>query len=118
MCSLAYLVCITETTLLNMLISISKVTPKSRLNLLDDVLFVVLDVETTGLDDKSCHVIQLAAKVLGSDDENDLFSGKKRAGWFVGNISIFDLRIIHFSSFPCLYFRVYPSTNRSDSKEN
>ena len=35
---------------------------------------MVLDVETTGLDDESCHVIQLAAKVLGSDDEGDLFS--------------------------------------------
>ena len=50
------------------LISISKV-PR---DLLEDVLFVVLHVETTGLDDKSCHVIQLAAKVLRSDDENDL----------------------------------------------
>lgn len=42
----------------------------------DDVMFVVVDCETTGLDDKSCHIIQLAAKVLGSDDEKDLFSGK------------------------------------------
>lgn len=48
---------------------------EKRLNLIDeDVLFVVLDCETTGLDDKSCHVIQLAAKVLGSDDDDDLFS--------------------------------------------
>jgi DNA polymerase III epsilon subunit-like protein len=39
-------------------------------------MFVILDCETTGLDDKSCHIIQLAAKVLGSDDEKDLFSGK------------------------------------------
>ncbi|KAL9180398.1 hypothetical protein ACHAXT_008368 [Thalassiosira profunda] len=41
---------------------------------LTNALFVVLDVETTGLDDKTCHVIQLAAKVLGSDDADDLFS--------------------------------------------
>lgn len=56
--------------------AISKVPiTETRLNLLeDDVMFVVLDVETTGLDDKSCHIIQLAAKVLGSEDENDLFS--------------------------------------------
>ena len=48
---------------------------EKRLDLIDeDVLFVVLDCETTGLDDKTCHVIQLAGKVLGSDDENDLFS--------------------------------------------
>lgn len=52
-------------------------THVKRVNLTnDDVMFVVLDCETTGLDDKSCHIIQLAAKVLGSDDEKDLFSGK------------------------------------------
>jgi len=50
-------------------------TLENRLNLSeDDVMFVVLDVETTGLDDKTSHLIQLAGKVLGSDDENDLFS--------------------------------------------
>jgi hypothetical protein len=44
------------------------------LNLIDeDVLFVVLDCETTGLDD-DCHIIQLAAKVLRSENEEDLFS--------------------------------------------
>ena len=50
-------------------------TLENRLNLSeDDAMFIVLDVETTGLDDKTSHVIQLASKVLGSDDENDLFS--------------------------------------------
>ena len=50
-------------------------TLENRLNLSEDnVMFVVLDVETTGLDDKVSHVIQLACKVLGSDDDNDLFS--------------------------------------------
>jgi len=50
-------------------------TLENRLNLSeDDVMFVVLDVETTGLDDKTSHLIQLAGKVLGSDDDNDLFS--------------------------------------------
>ena len=42
--------------------------------------FLVLDVETTGLDD-GCHVTQLAAKVLGSTDERDLFSGARCEGW-------------------------------------
>lgn len=52
-------------------------THVKKVNLTNDgVMFVVLDCETTGLDDKSCHIIQLAAKVLGSDDEKDLFSGK------------------------------------------
>ena len=55
-----------------------KVIPtKNRLNFLDEdtAICIVLDVETTGLDEKTSHVIQLAAKVLGSDDDNDLFSG-------------------------------------------
>lgn len=47
----------------------------AKLNFLDDnVVFFVLDVGSTGLDE-SCHVIQLAAKILGSDDEADIFSG-------------------------------------------
>jgi len=46
-----------------------------KLNLLDDnVVFIVIDVETTGLDESS-HIIQMAAKVLGSDDEADIFAG-------------------------------------------
>eukprot|EP01083_Nonionella_stella_P086392 240021_1 len=53
---------------------VPKAATEKRLNLLgDDIMFVVVDCETTGLD-KSCHIIQLAAKLLGSDDENDLFS--------------------------------------------
>ncbi len=49
-----------------------------KLNLLNDnAMFVLLDVETTGLDDKSCHIIQLAAKVLGSDSKADIFSGNQ-----------------------------------------
>lgn len=33
-----------------------------------DVTYLIVDVETTGLDDKSSYVIQLAAKVYGEDD--------------------------------------------------
>lgn len=52
---------------------------KNRVNLMEeDVVFIVLDVETTGLDERTSHVIQLAAKVLGSNNEEDLFSGKIR----------------------------------------
>ncbi len=55
-----------------------KLSTEKRLDLIDeDVMFVVLDCETTGLDDKTSHIIQLAAKVLGSDDENDVFSGTR-----------------------------------------
>jgi len=39
----------------------------------DGILYMVLDVETTGLDYQSSHIIQLAAKELGSDNE-DIFS--------------------------------------------
>lgn len=38
------------------------------------MVFIVIDVETTGLDESS-HIIQMAAKVLGSDDEADIFAG-------------------------------------------
>jgi DNA polymerase III epsilon subunit-like protein len=46
-------------------------TTKNAVNFLDDVCFILLDVETTGLDAVSSHVIQLAGKELGSgpDDE-------------------------------------------------
>ena len=46
----------------------------------EDVVFLVLDVETTGLDAKTSHIIQLAAKVLGSSNGVDLFSGKDYSG--------------------------------------
>lgn len=41
----------------------------------DGILYMVLDVETTGLDYKSSYIIQLAAKELGSDNDEDIFSG-------------------------------------------
>lgn len=46
-------------------------TTKKAVNFLDDVCFILLDVETTGLDAASSYVIQLAGKELGSgpDDE-------------------------------------------------
>ena len=89
-----------------------------RLDLLgDDVIFIVLDVETTGLDDKTCFIIQLAAKVLGSDDEMDLFSGKCIA--FNTPISLPCIRSIFISPFSHLFYpRVYPSAYRVPSKEN
>jgi len=61
--------------LLHVLHDNNQVPNVEKLNLLDDnVVFIVIDVETTGLDESS-HIIQMAAKVLGSDDEADIFAG-------------------------------------------
>ena len=38
-----------------------------------DLTYLIVDVETTGLDDKSNYVIQLAAKIYGSHSEDDVF---------------------------------------------
>ena len=46
-------------------------TRKNAINLLDDVCFILLDVETTGLDASTSHVIQLAGKELGSSSEEE-----------------------------------------------
>jgi hypothetical protein len=88
-------------------------THVKRVNLIsDDVLFVVLDCETTGLDDKSCHIIQLAAKVLGSDDEKDLFSGKHLTFIFLLPQSIDLVSQDIFS-----LFRIHPSANPSHTNK-
>lgn len=98
-----------------MILLLLQAPSEKRLNLLngDDVLYIVLDVETTGLDDTSCHVIQLAAKVLGSDDEKDLFSGMYELVLDDASASIF----IFISRVETL-FRVHTPTCRSHTREN
>jgi len=44
---------------------------KERVNFHEDVCFILLDVETTGLDATSSYVIQLAGKELGASSDNE-----------------------------------------------
>lgn len=46
-------------------------TKKKSVNFFEDVCFILLDVETTGLDATSSYVIQLAGKELGSRNDDE-----------------------------------------------